>query len=227
MSGDPRAPTPVWVRACQGGLLLLAAVGLYQTKGFGAPDRSRPLVLALPADGRWIESTPFRASIGGDYRASLTLERKYPHREMECLADVGMPLPTSTESGRRSDCPTGFTPAQLQWSLIEEGRPARQTYDFGQHAGEYGSDTLGRSLGIFELRPGRSYVVRARLSGAPPQLWTTGPKLELAFGDMASLIVQALLFSAASGAMGLIGLGYLIAAAWKALRNPSNPHSTA
>ena len=222
MSGDPRARKRHWVRASVGALLIIAAVGLYLSKGFGAPDHSRPVVLALPSDRRWIESAPFRASPGGRYRASLLLERKYPHREMECLADVGMPFPTSTESGRRTDCPAGFSPSRLQWNLIEDGRAANLTYDFGgDHAGEYASATVGRSLGIYMLRQGPSYVVRALLREAPSQLWTTRPKLELAFDDMASLIVQALFFSVMSGIIGLVGLGFGIAALLGFVRKPT------
>lgn len=217
MSGDRRTPKRVWVRACVGVLLIGAAPGLFLTglRSSGSIAACNP---GPSVRWAWIEGAPFRASIGGRYRASLSLERKYPQREMECLADVGMPFPTSTASGRRTDCPPGFSPAQLEWSLIEKGHPASPTYDFGHHAGEYSSATVGRSLGIFMLRPGRSYVVRARLSGAPIQLWATGPKLELAFDDVASLIVKALFFSAVSGVLGVVGLGLVIAALWGVVR---------
>lgn len=221
MSGDHRARKRLWVRLAVGALLIIGAAGLYLSKGFGAPDHSRPVVLVLPSDGRWIESAPIHASPGGRYRASLSLERKYPRREMECLADVGMPFPTSTESGRRTDCPAGFSPSQLEWNLVEDGRATNRTYDFGDHAGEYASATVGRSLGIFMLRPGPSYVVRARLRDAPSQLWTTRPKFELAFDDMASLVVQALFFSAISGVMGLIGLGLGFAALLRIASKPT------
>ena len=226
MSGDRRASKRFWARACTGALLIVAATMLFLTKGLGSADQSRPVVLALLPDGNWIESAPFRASITSSYRASLSLERKYPHREMECLADVGSPFPGSTEPGRRTDCPPGFSPAQLEWSLVEEGRPAKQTSDFGPHAGEYTSDTVGRSLGSFVLRSGHTYVVRARLSEAPIQLWATGPKLELAFDDMASLAAPASFFALVSAVLGLVGLGLVIAAFWSVVHKPDQPHST-
>ena len=221
MSGDRRARKRLWVRMSVGALLIIAGVGLYLSEGFGAQDHSRPVVLVIPSDGSWIESAPFRASPGGNYRASLSLERKYAHREMECLADVGMPFPASTESGRRTDCPPGFSPSELDWNLFENGRAVGPTYAFGDHAGEYASATVGRSLGIYRLRQGPSYVVRARLRGAPTQLWTTRPKLELAFDDMASLAVQALLFSVVSGITGLAGLGFGLTALLGFIRKPT------
>ena len=226
MSSDRRRPKRVWVRACIGVLLIVAATILFLTKGLGSADQLRPVVLTLPSDGSWIESAPFRASITSSYRASLSLQRKYPHREMECLADVGSPFPRSTEPGRRTDCPPGFSPAQLEWSLIEEGRPAKRTYDFGQHAGEYTSDTVGRSLGAFVLHSGRSYVVRARLSEAPTQLWATGPKLQLTFDDTAWLAVPASIFSLVSAMLGLVGLGLVIVAFWRIDHKPDEPHFT-
>ena len=227
MSGHRRASKRFWVHACLGVWLIVAAAILFLTKGLGSADQSRPVVLALLSDGSWIESAPFRASITSSYRASLSLERKYPMREMECLADVGSPFPRSTEPGRRTDCPPGFSPAHLEWSLIEEGVPANQTYDFGPHAGEYTSDTVGRSLGSFVLRSGRTYVVRARLSGAPTQLWATGPKLELAFDDMASLAVPASFFSLVAGVLGLVGLGLVIAALWRVQRDTQGSRAPA
>lgn len=223
MAGKAHIPNRRWVVLCVGLVLVAAASVLFFTLGFGAADHSRPVAIALQPGSRWVTTGPFRASPPGRYRASLSLGRKYEHREMECLADVGMPYPTSTESGRRTDCPPSFPPSNLEWVLLEDGRPAAQTYAFGKHAGEYSSASVGRSLGIYDLRPGRSYVVRARLTNAPQEVWTTAPKLELAFDDMASLLVRTLFFSALSVVMGVAGIALLIAESWRLVRKPPRP----
>lgn len=206
-----------WLQNIIGLLLLAACPVLFFTKGAGAPDHSRPVSLVLPRDGMWVTSDSFRAKPPGKYRASVKLEREYQFREMECLADVGRP---DDKAGRRTDCLPAFSPAELEWMVIEEGRPATMTYDFGGQGGEYSETTIGRSLGIYDLRGGRSYVVRARVANAPDEFWATEPRLELAYDDMAALAVLMMYFSASSAAMAVVGVGLLIVAIWSAVRQP-------
>ena len=180
-------------------------------KGFGALDYGRPALVTLRHDGGWVESAPFSAT-PGLYRAPVSLNRKYPQREMECLADVGMPFPLSTEGGRRTDCPPGYSPLQLSWIVLEDGKPSGRSGNFGDHAGEYSDAAVGRSLGSVELRRGRSYKMRVRVIEAPEKLWATNPTVSLAYGDMTGLVVGSLFFSVLSGALGVTGLWLLLAA---------------
>jgi hypothetical protein len=181
-------------------------------------QRSRPVVVNIRQDGEWAGSGPFRAPLPGRYRASLSLSRKYAFREMECLADVGMPFPHSTASGRRADCPPAFFPGRLDWVLVERDRPVDRSYDFGPNAGEYSTSSVGRSLGIFVLRRGATYTVRARISGAPPQLWATRPQLELGYDDTFTLVAMGRLVLMVVVLLGLIGLTLLLSALWSVRR---------
>lgn len=207
-------PPKFWL----GVLFIAAALALFMIAGFGAPDRSQPVNMTLRRDGGWVKSTSFLAAPPGFYRVSLTLSRKFPQREMECLADVGMPFPLSTESGRRTDCPPGYSPLHLSWIVLEDGKPLSRSGEFGEHAGEYSGTTVGRSLEGFELRRGRKYEVHVRVIEAPERLWTTDPKVRLAYNDVAGLIVRALLCSILSGLLGATGLWLLLAALRSALR---------
>lgn len=189
--------------------LMAAAPGLYMTAGFGAPDRSRPVLMELPLDGRWVESATFRAAPPGGYRASLLLDRRHPHREMECLADVGFPSPTSGTPGRHPDCPAAFRPLVVEWTLLENGLPAKPTYDFGLHAGEYSGDTVGRSFATFDLARGVPYRVRARVIDAADAVTITRLRLQLAYDDMARLLVRSLFWSVAAGVLVFAGLTLL------------------
>lgn len=192
-------------------ILAVAAV-IHFTLGFGAPDRSVPATLDLPLDGSWAEAPAFRPHPPGSYRVSLELDRRFPHREMECLADVGSPEPASTAPGRRTDCPPGFDPLGVEWRLLEDGRPARLGYDFGPHAGEYSGATVGRSFVMVDLARGRTYQLRARTTDSPASSAVTRPRLRIAYGDMAELVVQALFWSALAILLAFVGAVLLIEA---------------
>ncbi|WP_374656954.1 hypothetical protein [Phenylobacterium sp.] len=184
----------------------LAAL-LWFTKGFGSRDDGVAIVLNLRQDGSWAQSAPFRPETTGNYRVSLELKRRFPYEVMECLADVGAPDPDSGQPGRRPDCPTGYGSGQLEWSLQENGRPAKWEA-FGPHFGEYSRDIIGRSLGSVDLDRRSIYVLRARLKGASPAMATVEPTFRIAFDDMASLIVSALFYSVAAFAVAFAGLGF-------------------
>lgn len=189
---------------------------LFFTLGFGAAHRGSGQTLRLPLDGRWVQSPPFRPSPGGSYRASLQLDRRHPHREMKCLADVGTPSAASSENGRHSDCPPGFEPIQVEWVLVRDGRPISASYAFGPHAGEYGGDFVGRSFGTYRLYSGAQYRLGARIVAAPRSAAVTRPRIVLAYDQMTDLIFMTLLWSVA--ALLLAGWG-----AWRLVRSFLSP----
>jgi hypothetical protein len=205
-----------------GCLLLGSAISLFFTVGFGQPrTRTLPVSFDLPATGQWIQSKPFYAGVAGNFRASLLLERKLPFRELECLADVGMPYPHSTASGRRTDCPVGFSPTVLEWAVIERGKPVQLNYSFGDHAGRYSAADVGRDLGVLELRYFTSYVARARIVGGSQALAATRPKFQLAFEGSPfpeDYLIQTALVSLVAIGLGLTGTAKLAREALRATR---------
>lgn len=208
---NPRSRSPR--RVIIGLVLLAAALLVHSTMGFGRSDDSQSLTLR--ADGQWVESPAFKISTRGGYRTSLTIDRKFPFKETECLAGVGMPYAGSTRSGPRTDCPKDFFPPALQWSILEGGRALRSTTNFGPNAGEYASDSVGRSLGMYELRPDAHYVLRARISNSSTHFAATNPRLDISFGDPVAIIVSRLFFSLIASAAALIGFVLLVIQMWR------------
>ena len=203
-----------------GCLLLGSAIALFFTVGFGQPrTRTLPVNFDLPTNGQWTQSEPFYAGVAGKFRASLLLERTLPFRELECLADVGMPYPRSTASGRRTDCPAGYNPTVLEWAVVEQGKPVPLNYSFGEHAGTYSSADVGRDLGLLQLRYFRSYVARARIVRGSQALEATHPKFQLAFEGSPfpeDYLVQTALVSLVAIGLGLTGTAKLAREALRA-----------
>ena len=193
------------------GILFMAvALAVFMTKGFGAQDRSQPVSMSLRRDGGWTESAQFPATIPGSYRASVTLTRRYPPREMECLADVG-PF-TAGPQVSHPDCPPDYAPLQLRWMVLEDGQRSASSGNFGAHAGEHADAAIGRSLGSVKLRSGHSYKMLVRVVDAPDALWVTTPRASLAYIDTAALAISGLTFSLLAGALGATGLSLSVAA---------------
>ncbi len=189
-------------RAIVGLLLLAAAVVIFFAWGLGRPEERPVLSLKLETDGSWTQSEAFQVPRPGRYRASLEIERVFPLRESECLAGV--------RSGPRPDCPPGFSPARMEWSLLVGGRPAPPADAFGRGTEDYSSVAVGRSLGDFELRPKVLYVVRARFAGASSRFARAGPRLKVAFDELGALTESALRFSALSLALASAGVLLLV-----------------
>ena len=198
-----------WASTVLGAICVAAAFTLYFSMGDGAGDHSRPVALSISPNGQWVSSRPFRPQEQGNYIASLWLRRRYPDKEMECLADVGIPDPANAVIHPPNDCPPALFPASLQWTLIEDGHPVAQTLSGRDHLGGGDAARISRWLGTYSLDRRRTYVVRARFINAPPTFAATAPILDLQFADLPSLIVKDLLFSFGSLLLGVLG-GWLI-----------------
>ena len=205
-------------RVALGGLLLAGGAAILFASGAGQPDHSRALLLDLDTTGHWVSSPPFKAWLPGGYSASLELDRRYPHREMECLAGVGMPDPASSRSGPRADCPPGFTRTNLEWQILQDGQRITPRGDVDDHSGEYSDATVGRSLGWLDLKKGATFVVQARLIGPSDKLAVARPRLRIGYNDVETLIVQGFFFSAIALILAVTGAGMLISGVMRLLK---------
>jgi hypothetical protein len=184
-------------------------------EGFGQPQSFyRPVDVPLPMNGSALQTGPFTIWHPGHYRVSLQLKRRHPHREMECLADVGMPFKTSSATGRRTDCPpSGFPPTMIEWTLLDHGKRPSQN-DAGGHAGEYSREFVGRTLGWCDLRRFHTYRFTARILNPNPNLALTEPRVLVDYDEAAGAIVSQLFFSLIGIGLGLIGLIGLVRLGW-------------
>ena len=137
---------------------------------------AKPLRLELNGDDK-ITSSEFRVQETRGYRAVLEIDRKFPFRETECLLGVGMPDPLSSRSGLRTDCPSDFPPADLEWAIMKDGRPLPIAGKVPAHDGKYGNDTIARELGFVALRNGQLYSAEAQLRHSNTNLKQAAPRL--------------------------------------------------
>jgi len=154
--------------------LAIIAVGLLPVVGLSiwhATLNTIPVYKPVPLSVGHIRQS-FRVNFSGTYTMRIEVERKLPHRTIQCLMGIRDYVP-------EGECKNITPVLNFTWTLAQDGRTLESGSSASATGGAYTTDTVADQFAWFEGKRGHSYILDMDILEDGSALSVANPKLRV------------------------------------------------